>query len=85
MPKIYYQAATLSYGMRVFVPYDLMTDSLRFSLNANCLWGGMDKDTGKCYSYEFGTSAGEYVHTLAENSGFTLVEVNPINAVDVWE
>jgi hypothetical protein len=81
---------SVSYGARIFIPYAHRSGHMDEYMAAHghmkwaSMWGGFDKDTGKCYGYEFGPGVFEAMKTYLMASGFTLVEESAENANEIW-
>jgi len=52
--------ATTVYGPRIYIPYEHHDAGVIAFLKKNSMWGGHDKDTGKCYGYEFPNPEGSF-------------------------
>ena len=77
-----------SYGPRIFVPYEYITPTVEKTLNSKCLWGGADKDTGKCQAWEFSsvlTNTILEVIAYLQGYGFTVEHCTNENSNDVWD
>ena len=45
--------APIGYGPRIYIPYNLIDAGVRGFMEKNSMWGGHDRDTGKCFGWEF--------------------------------
>lgn len=90
--------APVGYGPRIFIPYDLHTLEVEYLLRPLSMWGGYDKDTGKCYGYEFPSEDLTGFYTTPETAarfgqakdklqelGFVLENQSAENQAEVWD
>lgn len=87
--KAYVQAGSGGYGARVFIPYNQLPRAVSEQLDRKCKWGGSDKDTGKCHSWEVPDDMPghkrlqEITHYLI-GYGYTVEKVGVGNHTEVW-
>lgn len=76
--------ATINTGPRIFIPYKDITEEVLRSMDHLSVWGGSDKDTGFCLSWEFATRIFLAIKYL-EKLGFIIEECSNKNHKKVWK
>lgn len=90
--------APIGYGPRIFIPYEFHTPEVMAELKRLSTWGGLDKDTGKCYGYEFPSCPEDEspyftkedkarftdAKSFLVSLGFKLENQSPENQAEVW-
>lgn len=84
------QAGGGGYGARVFIPYAYMYPAVINHLGRVCKWGGSDKDTGLCASWEVpdnvpGHKPMQELISYLEGYGYQVHKVGAGNYSQVWK
>lgn len=84
--KAYLASRTVpGHGARVFIPYEHHVGKrLLQNMKSKSLCGGADKDTGKCFGYEFNAQMFQEIQSYLRGYGFVLEECCETNDDEVW-
>lgn len=66
--------APVGYGPRIYIPYEFHDAGVIGFLKKHSTWGGHDKDTGKCYGYEFPNPDTGFYDTQEDRQRFELAK-----------
>jgi hypothetical protein len=89
--KAYTQSRQVpGHGPRIYIKRGQAVPAIRDQMDKLCIGGGYDKDTGKCYSWEFPSAEendGRYkkAQNYLKQYGFVLEEYAARNAKEVWK
>lgn len=83
--KAYTQSRVVpGHGPRVFIPYLHRREVVVARLDRESLWGGWDKDTGKCWGWEMSTDNFDEVVSYLRGYGYAVEECSSANIDEVW-